>query len=467
MANAKFDYKSFNPEAFKYMVGRVPNLNLNELKKSRALSGNPDIRSVFSSQNGTAYARIAMRGLADGSVVNYDGSTNITASSTKTFEQGVVVVGRAKGWVERDFSYDITGGVDFMANIAQQVAEFWDKVDQDTLLAILEGIFKMSGVQNTIFKNQHTYDITSASPATVGATTLNSAINKACGDNKKKFSMVFCHSDVATGLENLNLIDYMKYTDANGVQRDLQIGTWNGKLVLVDDSMPTETTVDTQGVYTLTISTAATAGDKISIFGAEYEWVANGTDSTATNLVLPSTNNAANEGQVLYNKLSGLTSGEATKYTITRDGAVITFTQKTTAPGYHKPDVTVTKGDSGTFEVAVAQTTASVEGTKYTTYALGEGAFSYEDIGAKVPYEMDRNPAANGGEDTLYSRQRKVFAPYGISYEKVSQSSNSPTDAELKNGANWSLVHSGEASEDSRSFINHKAIPICRILSKG
>lgn len=157
MANAKFDYKSFNPEAFKYMVGRVPNLNLNELKKSRALSGNPDIRSVFSSQNGTAYARIAMRGLADGSVVNYDGSTNITASSTKTFEQGVVVVGRAKGWVERDFSYDITGGVDFMANIAQQVAEFWDKVDQDTLLAILEGIFKMSGVQNTIFKNQHTY----------------------------------------------------------------------------------------------------------------------------------------------------------------------------------------------------------------------------------------------------------------------------------------------------------------------
>lgn len=63
MANSKFDSKSFNAEAFKYMVDRVPNLNLNELKKSRALAGNPDIRGVFTAQNGTAYARLAMRGL--------------------------------------------------------------------------------------------------------------------------------------------------------------------------------------------------------------------------------------------------------------------------------------------------------------------------------------------------------------------------------------------------------------------
>ena len=28
MANSKFDAKSFNPEAFKYMVGRIPNLTL-------------------------------------------------------------------------------------------------------------------------------------------------------------------------------------------------------------------------------------------------------------------------------------------------------------------------------------------------------------------------------------------------------------------------------------------------------
>lgn len=140
MANSKFDAKSFNPEAFKYMVGRIPNLTLNALKKSRALAGNPDIRAVFTSQNGTAYARLAMRGLLDGDAVNYDGETDITATSTKTFEQGMVVIGRAKAWTEKDFSYDITGGVDFMGNVSAQVAEYKDTLDQKTILSMLKGV---------------------------------------------------------------------------------------------------------------------------------------------------------------------------------------------------------------------------------------------------------------------------------------------------------------------------------------
>lgn len=134
MPNTKFDAKSFNPQAFKYLADRIPRTRLSEMRKSRILAGNPDIRSVFTTQDGTGYARIAMRGLLDGDAVNYDGQTDITATSTKTFEQGVVVVGRAKAWVEKDFSYDITGGVDFMDNVAQQVAEYWQDVDQDTLL---------------------------------------------------------------------------------------------------------------------------------------------------------------------------------------------------------------------------------------------------------------------------------------------------------------------------------------------
>ena len=83
MANDKFDSKSFNPQAFKYMVGRVPNLHMHEIKKSKALAGNPDIKDVFSTQNGTRYARIAMRGLLDGDAVNYDGQTDIEARKMK------------------------------------------------------------------------------------------------------------------------------------------------------------------------------------------------------------------------------------------------------------------------------------------------------------------------------------------------------------------------------------------------
>ena len=350
MANAKFDSKSFNAEAFKYLVGRVPDFKPNELKKSKALMPNPDIRDVLTAQNGMAYARIAMRGLIDGDAVNYDGKTDITATTTKTFEQGIVAVGRAKAWMEKDFSYDVTGGVDFMKNIAAQVAEYKNGLDQTTVLSTLSGIFAMTGTKNEEFVNLHTTDITGTGDGKVGATTLNVAANKACGANKKKFSLVFMHSDVATNLENLNLLEHLKYTDKDGVTREIELGTWNGRLVVVDDDMPTE-----------------------------------------------------------------------------KDGA-------------H---------------------------TKYTTYVLGKGAFSYEDIGVKKPYEIARDPKTNGGEDTLYMRQRKVFAPFGISYEKTAQASLSPTDAELKNGTNWSIVHSGESVAANRSFINHKAIPIARIVSRG
>lgn len=57
MPNDKFDSKSFNPQAFKYMVGRVPNLHMHEIKKSKALAGNPDIKATLGgSQGGTGYA---------------------------------------------------------------------------------------------------------------------------------------------------------------------------------------------------------------------------------------------------------------------------------------------------------------------------------------------------------------------------------------------------------------------------
>lgn len=352
--NTKFDAKSFNPEAFKYMVGRVPDIRKNELRKSKALTGDSDIKAVFSEQNGTAYARIAMRGLADGEAVNYDGQTDIAATSTKTFERGVVVIGRAKAWTEKDFSSDITGGVDFIENVASQVSEYWTEQDQNTLLAILEGVFAMttatSGEKSQEFVDKHTYDITGADEGLMTATTLNSAMQQACGANKKAFSMAFMHSAVSTNLENLNLLKHLTYTDKDGMTRDLDLYTWNGRLVVVDDALPAVTSED---------------------------------------------------------------------------------------------------------------------GTTYTTYILGNGAISFEDIGAKVPYEMARDAKTNGGEDTLYSRQRKVFAPKGISYEKKAQASASPTDAELKNGANWTLVHSGEAETGARSYINHKAIPIARIISKG
>lgn len=59
------------------------------------------------------------------------------------------------------------------------------------------------------------------------------------------------HSVVSTNLENLNLLQALKYTDKDGVTRDLTLYTWNGKLVVVDDGMPVDDTTDPENpVYT-------------------------------------------------------------------------------------------------------------------------------------------------------------------------------------------------------------------------
>ena len=144
----------------------------------------------------------------------------------------------------------------------------------------------------------------------------------------------------------------MTYTDKDGIERDLTLGTWNGRLVLIDDSMPTtEVAESTEG-----------AGD-----------------------------------------------------------------------GY----------------------------TAYTTYVLGKDSIILDDIGDAKPYEMYRDPAKNGGEDTLYVRDRYICGVDGISFEKPASITASASNLDLETGTNWKIIH------NDKEAIPHKAIAIARIISKG
>lgn len=402
-----FDAKLFNGEVFQKYMERIPNTKLNELIKSRAIRQRPDLASAMSDQVGGNFVTTPLTGLISGSTpLNYDGVTNITSQSTKTFSHSRVVIGRAQAWTEKDFSYDITGGVDFMENVAQQIAEYWDEIDQETLVHILNGVFNMQDAAGQAFVATHSYDVTGKTNTegvlgNMDGTTLNIAMQRACGDHKAKFSLAIMHSYVATNLENLKLLVYLKYNDAEGLQRDLAIGTLNGRTVLVDDSMPT------------------------------FE-----DESTAT--YEKTSDQAVVAGKTYYTR-----SGSSGNYTYTKvdnpvDANIGSYYEKT-APG----------------QIA------------YVTYVFGEGAIEYTNCGAKVAYEMDRNPAANGGEDTLYSRQRKCFAPYGISFTMANMTTLSPTNAELEDGQNWELVNTNDSVVGNRQYIDTKAIPIARIISLG
>lgn len=457
-----FDAKLFNAEVFQQYVDRIPNLNRNELIRSRAIRPRPDLATAMADEVGGNYITTPLKGLIGGAAQNYDGGTNLTANGTKTFSHSRVVVGRANAWTEKDFSYDITGGEDFLENVAQQISEYWEEVDQATIVHILNGVFKMSDAAGADFIAKHTNNIctvqnSEGKTGLMDGTTLNTTMQKACGDNKSKFSLAIMHSMVATNLENLRLLVYLKYNDANGMQRDLAIGTLNGRTVLVDDNMPVEVVETTAGSYEFSITTKAAEGDKIK--------VNNVTLTAGTDFSL-STDTAAGNATAIAAALNASTDPSVSCYTWDHSNAKVTAVEDTGHYGAGKPNVEVTKvASTGTMVVGTVSGTDAVISTQYTTYVLGDGAIEYTNCGAKVPYETDRDPAKNGGEDTLYSRQRKAFAPYGISFTKQSMSSLSPTDAELETGANWELVNDNATL--SKEYINHKAIPIARIISLG
>ncbi len=357
---AKFDSKTFNPQAFGHYVKRIPNTTKAELARCGAVGSNENARSALATQTGSLYARVPYFGRISGNTSqNNDGATDITATNTTTYEQGFVVASRMDSWTERSFSKNITAGVNFMDNVAAQISDYKMEVKQDMLLAILEGVFSMTTTGASVaakaakeFTEKHTLDLTgnTGEDAFVGASTLNKAIQKACGDNKNIFKLVIMHSEVATNLENLRLLKYLTYTDADGVQRDLALATWNGRTVLIDDSMPTK-------------------------------------------------------------------------------------------------------------EVAASADTEAY--TAYTTYALGEGSIILDDIGDSVPYEMSRDAKTNGGQDTLYVRDRYICGVDGISFEKPASCTASASNSDLRTGANWNIINDGEKA------IPHKAIALCRIISKG
>ena len=241
-----FDSKNFNAEVFGKYLETVPRTKQNALLKAGVLNVRNDLRALLADQTGGNFISVPMTGRIGGTALNYDGATNITATGLETFLQSMIVVGRAKAWEEKDFSFDATGH-DFMADIAAQVGDYWDDVDQTTILKTLEGIF---GVSTNNFATDHTLDITGETVATVGATTLNDAVQKAGGDNKDIFTVAVMHSVVATGLENLQVLSYWKETDENGIQKPVALASWNGRTVLVDDDVPTGTGGSGGSTYT-------------------------------------------------------------------------------------------------------------------------------------------------------------------------------------------------------------------------
>lgn len=337
----------FDSEVFVSTWQETPDPVKSAMVESGALVEDALIKAQI--QNDGYLYSIPFYDVLSGTPSNYDGATDVETTGTTAGAQTGVVFGRSIGFTAKNFVSELSGS-DPMGHIAQTVGKFWAKQRQNILLGILNAIFGITGGATTPsgkWASTHTADLSSktANPYLIGATDLNTLATQALGDNKNKFSIAVMHSNVAKTLENLQALDFWKYTDAFGIQRPLGLASANGFTVIIDDSVP-----------------ATKVG-------------------------------GSGENKDLYS---------------------------------------------------------------YTTYLLGEGAIRTAPAKLDVPCEVDRDPKTNGGEDTLYTRIRETIHPNGFSFTPPAQNfTNSPTDAQLSDSANWSIK------------FDPKAIPIARLITNG
>lgn len=265
----KYRGKIFNEQVFEKYMKTLPSTKENSLIKNGLFTIVNKYKSKMADETGGYAIEEPVKGRIGGTPTNYDGSTDIAKGTERiTYHQRKIAYGRAKAWGEYDFASEVTG-TNFMAE-AQEVKDYWDEQRQGTVLAILKGIFGMSGGVDGAFVEKHTYDISEndGTSANLGADAMNRASQKALGDKKQNLDIIFMHSVVSTNLEGLNLIDFLKYTDANGIERDLTIGTFNGRLVIVDDEVQElngydEATSSTTGALKVVSGTPSTGEIKI------------------------------------------------------------------------------------------------------------------------------------------------------------------------------------------------------------
>lgn len=248
---------NFDPELFLLNWQNEPDPTLTALYDSGVVQNNATIRSLIA--NGGDFYTIPFYSVLTGTLLNYDGATDITASTTSGKAQNGIVYGRAVAWGEKQFIRDYDSGADPMKQITSQTAKFWAKERQKILLKILDGVFGITG--NTGWA-KHTVNLAAVTPTSgtatvtdankVGAATAAEAIQAAVGDNADIFSIAVMHSAVALNLAKQEQLKFRTQTDAMGIQRTLKIADWNGLTVVVDDGVPTASSTAVTGAMEYT-----------------------------------------------------------------------------------------------------------------------------------------------------------------------------------------------------------------------
>lgn len=197
--------------------------------------------------------------------LNNDGLTDNVPVEIAGAKQTAMLIQRMKAWKAKDFTKELTGA-DPLQHVANSVAGYYRQVWTAELMNILDTVMGLSAMAG------HVTDI-SASGSTVadenkiGETSLIYAQQKALGDAADNFGMIIAHSMIVARYKALGLVDYVKYNEANGLQREINLPTIGGLVVLQSDRY----TVDASGTVPKYKTTIIGAGSILSARKNNYE----------------------------------------------------------------------------------------------------------------------------------------------------------------------------------------------------
>lgn len=169
---------------------------------------------------------------------DYDGGDNSVPKKTSTSNEIAVRLSRHQSWASSGLAA-VLAGADPMASIADRVAFYWARRLQAAFVATISGLFANNAEGSPgggATQNDMTNDVSGSSFVDGQTNFTTEAFIDACvtmGDSMEDLVAVMVHSVVFARMQKNNLIDFIP--DSQGV---VQIPTFLGRQVIIDDSMP-------------------------------------------------------------------------------------------------------------------------------------------------------------------------------------------------------------------------------------
>ena len=192
-----------------------------------------------------------------GTLQNYDGQTDMVTTETSAKYQSGTVYSRMKGWNDRDFIYDFHGA-DPMSAIVRKVSHYHNRERQARLLGIANAVF---GITGNAEWDKHTVN----TGAEISPTDINYVSATALGQNSNILNLALMHPIVAMQLQNQQLLEFIKYTDARGMERNTNVAQIGDLTVVVSDDMPVSGTDYTTYLFGTGAFMYANSGVKVPV----------------------------------------------------------------------------------------------------------------------------------------------------------------------------------------------------------